>query len=417
MMRFEGRPLDDSDPLFAPLIALDRKRGTAFWRPSAKWKKAGYKGGAVRLSGVLGDGLDAMRAGECRSHTRLMLTSLGHEGENPHETGTWAWLIYRYQTDRHSPIHDVKANTRQDYHESCAYWMKAIGATRIEDMDYEEARNIKRGMEEKGRSVAFVHRKFTMLRALAKYGCVQKDAQVRKASRQARDYLSDLKVRTPAARSVTPSKAQTLAVVAEADKAGYYAYGTGLLIQWTFALRGNDVFGNWMEDKGTGGIRKTVLGKKTGEAVREERWQDGLTRDMFAHDLSGFTKVVSKTSKSLPEPLFFSLEHAPELKSRIRQIIDDGKVGPLLLNSDGLPYTRRWRAGLFRRFAKKAGIPDTVRMMDTRAGAITDGKNHGLGVETMRDAAGHLSSATTERYMRGRSETIAKVVKIRNART
>ena len=63
MMRFEGRPLDDSDPLFAPLIALDRKRGTAFWRPSAKWKKAGYKGGAVRLSGVLGDGLDAMRAG------------------------------------------------------------------------------------------------------------------------------------------------------------------------------------------------------------------------------------------------------------------------------------------------------------------------------------------------------------------
>ena len=60
MMRFEGRPLDDSDPLFAPLIALDRKRGTAFWRPSAKWKKAGYKGGAVRLSGVLGDGLDAV---------------------------------------------------------------------------------------------------------------------------------------------------------------------------------------------------------------------------------------------------------------------------------------------------------------------------------------------------------------------
>lgn len=417
MTRFEGRPLDDSDPLFAPLIAYDRKRGAAFWRPSAKWKKAGYKGGAIRLSGKLGDGQDAVRAAECRSHTRAMLVSLGHEGENPHPAGTWGWLIHRYLHDKFSPIQDVKANTREDYRQSCAYWQEAIGETLIEDFDYEEAKRIKMGMEGKGRSVSFIHRKFTMLRALAKYGCVQKDAAVRKVAREVRGYLSDFSIQTPAARNVSPTREQILAVVHQADAAGHSAYAAGLFLQWTFALRGNDVFGHWLPDTGTGGIRRVIRDKKSGKPVREERWQDGLTWDMFEDDLTGFTKVVSKTRRSLPEPVRFEMVDVPELRSRLRLLMNGGKLGPVFLTGDGIPFTRTWRSHLFRSLARKAGLPDSIAMMDTRAGAITDGKRLGLKTEDMRDAAGHTDSRTTERYMRGRSDTIAKVVKIRNGRT
>lgn len=304
----------------------------------------------------------------------------------------------------------MKANTREDYRQSCAYWMKAIGATMIEDMDYEEAKSIKRGMEDKGRSVAFIHRKFTMLRALAKYGCVMKDAQVRKAAREVRSYLSDMTIQSPAARSVTPTREQVLAVIEKADAEGHFAFGTGLLVQWTFAMRGNDVFGHWLPDAGAGGIRRAIAGK----SAREERWQDGMTWDMFEDDLSGFTKVVSKTRKSLPEPIRFNLEDAPVLRARLRLLANAGRIGPVFLTGENIPFTRTWRSHLFRKLARKCGIPDEIVMMDTRAGAITDGKRLGLSTEEMRDAAGHMNSATTERYMRGRAETIANVVKIRN---
>ena len=53
-------------------------------------------------------------------------------------------------------------------------------------------------------------------------------------------------------------------------------------------------------------------------------------------------------------------------------------------------------------------------MMDTRAGALTDGSTAGADLLVLRDAAGHLDASTTNRYVRSREKNIGQVVKLRN---
>jgi len=52
-------------------------------------------------------------------------------------------------------------------------------------------------------------------------------------------------------------------------------------------------------------------------------------------------------------------------------------------------------------------------MMDTRAGAITDGQRYGVNPLDLRDAAGHMHLSTTDRYARGRSEAVGRVIQAR----
>ncbi len=53
-------------------------------------------------------------------------------------------------------------------------------------------------------------------------------------------------------------------------------------------------------------------------------------------------------------------------------------------------------------------------MMDTRAGALTDGGRASADLLVLRDAAGHLDAATTNRYVRTREANIVRLVKMRN---
>jgi hypothetical protein len=41
--------------------------------------------------------------------------------------------------------------------------------------------------------------------------------------------------------------------------------------------------------------------------IRFERWQDGLPWDIFEDDLMGFRETISKTSRSMPEPMRFDM--------------------------------------------------------------------------------------------------------------
>lgn len=67
----------------------------------------------------------------------------------------------------------------------------------------------------------------------------------------------------------------------------------------------------------------------------------------------------------------------------------------------------------FRRYARRAGVPDSVWMMDTRARAITEAAQMGVDQFDLRDMAGHTDIATTNKYVRGKSKAISKVVQLR----
>ncbi len=55
-----------------------------------------------------------------------------------------------------------------------------------------------------------------------------------------------------------------------------------------------------------------------------------------------------------------------------------------------------------------------ITMMDTRAGALTDGGRTGADLLVLRDAAGHLDAATSNRHLRSREANIGQVVTMRN---
>ncbi len=90
-------------------------------------------------------------------------------------------------------------------------------------------------------------------------------------------------------------------------------------------------------------------------------------------------------------------------------------TGPIIFSeASELPWVpgeyRRW----WRKLARQAGIPDAVRSMDSRAGAITEATDAGASLEHIRHASTHSDIAMVQRYSRGAAEKVAGVQKMRN---
>lgn len=410
-MHYKDALYDGSDPLYAP--GAGKSGRWWYWKPPAKYKKLGYPKTSERLPGEDGDSLDHERARRARELTREMLAFYGAETVEV-DVGTWAWLIHRYKTDKHSPIHSVKANTREGYLIFLDKLDRAIGSIIVANTSYTVLCDLRDGMQEKGRSASYVKRVFTQLRIVANYGAlVEHDPAVKVAK-----ILSGMRIQSPPKKSSAPTRAQIRAIVDEADKNGLFAFATGLLLQWVFCLRAVDVRGQWLEcDPAAGGVVRELARNRRQRHLPQtfERWQDGLTWDMFDAGLTGFHKTISKTSKSMPEPLWFDLTEAPELRSRLFILSTRGRIGPVIVGErTEMPYTRNGWTEAFIRCRRAAGIPEDVKMMDTRAGGLTEAGQLGLDPFILRDAAGHSQVSTTDRYIRGRSESITKVVRLRN---
>jgi hypothetical protein len=385
---------DDSDPLYAP--GLDCKsRGRIFWRAPKKYVEAGYKPAQIPLEpGERHDGHEVARAAKCRQYTREVLHWWEGETDSRETVG---WVIRRYLCDVGSTYRRVKANTAASYRHDLNYWAEAIGDLMVADLDYTRLSEIERGMKGNGRSTAFIHRKFTLLRLVVRYGVLLEATGAERAQRM----LSNMTFATPPRRSVAPSRNQVYAVAAQAWKAGHKGFALAACLQYEFALRLVDVAGQWLDTDGKSG----------GIVNNGQMWVDGLTWDMVEPGCVAFSKVISKTAKSLPETIRFPLDHLPKLRRRLLAL--SPKVGPVILDPHGRPYVAGVLPHMWRKFARAAGVPDDVQMRDIRAGAITEANGMGAQREMLSQAAQHTQITTTARYVRDRDNSVAKVVALR----
>lgn len=392
-MDYKPALYDDSEPAYAPGMAAPVK-GLYYWKAPGKYRKLGYEPTSVRLAGRAGDGLDLVRAAEARRLTRAMVERFSAKAKPP--VRSWADLIGRYVDDDVSPIRDVKGSTREDYAWLLGRWATIIGTLPIAALDYEAVKTIESGMKANGRSVSYVHRMFTMLRTVAGYGVAIKVA----GARDVADVLGQIRFKMPPRREVYPAREQVVSIIRHADATGLRSFATGLLIQWTYALRAVDVRGQWLP--GPGGIMRNG-----------EHWADGLTWDMVEPDLGGFSKVISKTARQMPWPTRFDLAVAPQVQERLAAM--KRRPGPVIVSErTGLPYTVSGWSRTFRRLADELGLPREIMMMDTRAGALTEGRGTGADREVLRDAAGHMDASTTDRYLRNRESNIVKLAEARS---
>lgn len=400
-MKFKDALYDGSDPLYAPGISFSRN--TASWKCPKRYVDAGYPHKSINLNvpGVKGDEHQEARAKLCRQHTRDLMEWWREQEAAVPEFGTWAYVIDRYRSDRISPYAKVKQNTRDGYDYTCDRWRKVIGHMRIDSLTFETIKQLEAAMQDKGYSDSNIHRMMTMLRGLASYGSLIKETKA--ACRDVKLTLSDMRFTKPAPKSTIVTWEQMQAVVAAADQDGHSVWATGILMQWWWHLRPVDVRGQWLKAEGEGGIIR-----------KGRRWQDGLTWEMFASDMSSFEKVISKTAKSMPEPYRFDLTKTPELRERLVRMRPETPVGPVFVSRTGLPYDQTSWSALWAKYRETADIPANVQLMDIRAGALTDAQNAGAEGFALRDAGQHSNISTTSRYVRNRSDNLGDVVELRH---
>lgn len=397
-MSFDDRLWDGSDPTYSPCTGLSS--GLLYWKAPAKYRKAGYSIKTQRLPGFPGDGNDIPRAAFARDLTSAMVR--WYEGEEKKiEPGTWGSLIVKYKGDDISPFQDIRPNSRENYMTYIARWEGAIGHLKIADMTFADTKRWQRAMVEKGRSVDYIHKMFTHLRIIVGYGVALRLV----GARDAQEILGELRIKSPKPRTSSPSEDQVLSIIAEADKAGFSGFALGALLQWRLTLRAMDIRGDYFR------LRKDE--ERSGIVRGGFRWENGLTWDMFDRDIETLTKTPSKTKDKLPDEIVFDMSLVPDVRARLLGIPVEKRVGPVIVDRHGMPYSRYTWADIFRKCRAFAKVPTTVWMMDIRAGAINDAKNKGASRIELQQQANHASGETTERYIREKSDGANNVLRLR----
>jgi len=411
-MRFKEALWDDSEPSYAPFLKYRKDRDRYFWRPTKKYLDAGYSIKTYDLGGSKDDGLDTERAAQCRALTREMLT--WYDGEKAgRKAGTWGWLIGRYLHDEFSSYKSVLPQTQDKYRQMLGYIEQAIGNVLIVETDFERIMGWKKVMQEKGRSVHYIKKWFTHWRLIVSHGIlIGKEAQIRENCLRIEAIRSQMRIQTPPRRSSFATRDQIDAIVAEVDRMGRPHLALAILMRFEFILRGVDVHGQWIRADGLEG------GVRDGGQI----WVDGLTWDMFDRDLTHFTKVITKTRKSLTEPYIFDLMNTPDIRQRLMDIPKEQRAGPIIVLPNGRPpkngvLSRGFKEALRnvndqRTIEAKPLFPDDLQIRDTRSGGITEAKSL-VDPTTLQHAAQHTQGSTTAIYTRDRSGSANNVVQLR----
>ncbi|MEP0155028.1 hypothetical protein [Pseudophaeobacter sp.] len=307
-------------------------------------------------------------------------------------------VIGHYKSDEYSQIHDVRPNARLDYLKVLGKIEEAIGEVLIQETDFSRMMSWKKSMERKGRSTNFIKKWFTHWGIVnshgIKIGVTQCSAL--KAIR------GEMRIKSPSRRSTYITRPQVDAVVAEADSRGLTHVALAVLIRFEFMLRGVDVHSQW-EPKGNreGGIQSDG-----------QMWVDGLTWDRFDTNLTTFTKVISKTRDSLPEPYTFDLANTSDIRDRLAKVPQQHRTGPVIVLSTGKPPKNSVITRMFKSIVRDLGLPEELHIRDTLSGAITEAK--GLAdPHSLQYAAQHTQSTTTDIYIRDRSGAASKIVRLR----
>ena len=215
-----------------------------------------------------------------------------------------------------------------------------------------------------------------------------------------RTILRESRFAMPPAREAAPSYEQMRAFIAAAYEAGRPSMALVAAAMFDTSLRQTDVIGKWEP------IARSA--DQTGYVHHGRRWIGGLVwQDIRSGEL---TKRTTKTGAVLK----VRVADCSLLSMEIARVPDDQRIGPMIIDEQtGRPYRHRWFAAIWRRIARKAGIPDSIWSRDTRAGAITEAFDAGAELEHVRQMATHSDPKVTGRYNRGSPAQTSTVAVLR----
>lgn len=322
--------------------------------------------------------------------------------------GTWKSLVSFYQTDPDSPYQKKRYNTRQHYDTLCRRLVRDCGNDFIKDTDARAMLRLYEKWSEDGKKIAMGHSMIGMARAVLTYG---KTFQKCPACRELRVDLTDMRFKNAKPRDERLTAEMVEAIRAMAPAMNRRSIALAQAFQFDLMLRQKDVIGEWIPISEPG-ISDLI--------DRNQKWLRGLRWEEIDKNLI-LKHVTSKRQKEIT----VDLTAAPMVMEELRFIasLPDGATlrrdhlpakGPIVVDEvNGLPWTNSEFRRYWRKVAKAAGVPDHVRNMDSRAGAISEATDAGAELEHVRHAATHSDIAMTQRYSRGAQDKVAKVMKMR----
>lgn len=316
-------------------------------------------------------------------------------------------LIASYRTDRDSPYHKLRYATRLHYDVLCKRIGIDLGSEMLSDI---RGRQFKRWNEAiiDGGHLAMAHGLVGMVRTLVGFGAtIIEDEQCLRLSQML--HLMKFAMAKPRTERLTYEQARL--IQRAAHKAGRPSIALAQAFQFDLMFRQKDVIGEMVPETEPGKSDVRAYGMK---------WLRGITWDEIDVDFV-LTHITSKRQKLITvdlklAPMVVEELHYAQGSDAIGGLQRDRfpKDGPVIFSeASGLPWVpgeyRRW----WRKLARQSGIPDAVRSMDSRAGAISEATDAGADLEHVRHAATHSNISTTQNYSRGAEDKIAGVQRLR----
>ncbi len=328
--------------------------------------------------------------------------------------GTWGGLVDCYRSDPDSTYHAKRYATRNHYDTLCRRIKLDCGSTRIADTDARQLKRFYEGWSDNGKKISMGHAMIGMLRTITTFGSTMLKCPDCKSIRSD---LHDMRVKAGKPRETHLSAPQAAAICAYAHTmTGPYRHSVALAqaLQFDGTMRQKDIIGEWVPLEEAGPLSDTISGN--------EKWVRGIRGEEIDQNLI-LRHVTSKRDKILT----IDLRQCPMVMLELRLMaglgpdapLERGHIptsGPLIVNEQtGMPWKAANFRAAWREIARACGIPDGVRNMDSRAGAITEALEAGAPMDAVRKSATHSSSSMTQRYSRGDAEAVSSVLQHRAA--
>ncbi len=308
-------------------------------------------------------------------------------------------IIARYKDDEDSPYKALRYQPRQNAASQLRRLQADHGSVELGDV---RARTMKAWYEAWLPSGTYMaHGLISRLRTVIRFGATYlEDPECERI----KNVLGGMKFAMGKPRTSRLTVEQVEAIMRTAHAMGYHSIALAQALAFDLILRQRDVIGEWtpLDEPGRAYIR-----------AGNRKWFRGLRFEEINTQLV-LKHITSKKQKEIEVPLSLAPLVMQELKDKYVLMSELPTHGPVILNEEtGLPYGAAAFRAKWRRVARKAGVPDTVKNMDSRAGGITEATDAGASLELVRHAATHSDVNMTARYSRGSSEKAAEVLKLR----
>jgi hypothetical protein len=276
--------------------------------------------------------------------------------------GSVARLVARYRADERSPYLNLRYKTRKHYDTLIKRILEDCGNQKLADLKARDIERFYKGWTEGGKT-AMGKALVTMFRSLVYFGAtVLEDGECERLSVA----LHRMRFAVVKTRNERLNAEQAMAICRTANEMGRASIALAQAFQFDCKLRQKDIIGEWVpvgepEDS-------DVI-----DADNNNKWLRGIRWEEIDENLI-LTHIMSRSQKEIE----VDLKLAPMVMAELGNVPRDQlpAKGPVIISeASGLPwyaveFRRNWRLA-----ADKAGVPRTVKNMDTRAGAISEATN------------------------------------------